>query len=287
MRAVRNELLSEGQDVPLTKICACLGVARSTAYYEARERVARPLNRGLEFLIYEVIQECPAFGIRKVWAVLNFQLQYRVNRKAVARVMRRRGWTLKQRRVGSRPRVKHWKSIAERPDERWATDIALIFCGAQDGWCSLVPVVDCCTRQVLGWELARTARAKTAERALEAALLNRFGTTRGAPAGLTVRHDNGLVFGSELFRGVARDYGLRQEFITPYTPEQNGLAERFIRSLKEECAWLQNFESLEQARTVIAAWIAWYNGKRPHQALKYRTPDQAEKSFRAANVVAA
>jgi len=43
----------------------------------------------------------------------------------------------------------------------------LTFCGADDGWCSFVPVVDCCTRELLGWELDHTGRAKTAQRALE------------------------------------------------------------------------------------------------------------------------
>ncbi|MBE7496735.1 MAG: hypothetical protein HS117_17475 [Verrucomicrobiaceae bacterium] len=56
------------------------------------------------------------------------------------------------------------------PNQRWATDIATVDCG-RDGWCAFVPVVDCCSREVLGLDLAHTARAiKTAERALEEAL---------------------------------------------------------------------------------------------------------------------
>ena len=56
-----------------------------------------------------------------------------------------------------------------------------------------------------------------------------------------VRSDNGLIFQSRRFRAACRDYRLRQEFITPYTPEQNGIVERFFRSLKEECVWQHNF----------------------------------------------
>jgi len=69
---------------------------------------------------------------------------------------------------------------------------------------------------------------------LEEACISRFGTLR--PEGQTplLRSDNGLVFQSRRFRAACRDYRLRQEFITPYTPEQNGLVERFFRSLKEE-----------------------------------------------------
>jgi len=64
--------------------------------------------------------------------------------------------------------------------------------------------------------------------------------------------------------------GSNQEFIMPFTPEdQNGLVERFIRTLKEECLWQHRFESLAQAREVIRSWIRYYNLERPRQALKY------------------
>lgn len=189
---------------------------------------------GLAMVIFEILQAHPTYGIRRVWAYLRFHLDWEVNRKCVGRIMRKNGWTPRQRRVGGRPRVRFSQSTADRPDERWATDIAMVFWGAEDGWCSFVPVIDCCTREVLGWEISPTPRAKTAERALEGALIRRFGWTVGAPRGLVIRHDNGLVFGSRLYRGCVRNYGLAQEFITPYTPEDNGLVERFIRSFKEE-----------------------------------------------------
>jgi len=274
--AVVNDFASEERNVQISRICRVLEVPRSTAYYEARER-ARPARRAeddgtLAMLIYEIIQAHPYFGIRRVWAYLRFNLDWPVNRKRVARIMRENGWSLRRRRVGGRPRVQFMRSVADRINERWATDIAMVFCGPQDGWCAVVPVLDCYSREVLGWELSHTARAKTAERALEQALINRFGWTGGASKDLTIRHDNGLVFGSRLYCGCAREYGLKQEFITPYTPEDNGLAERFIRSMKEECVWQHRFSSIEEARKEISNWIKWYNEERPHQALGYKTP---------------
>jgi putative transposase len=87
-----------------------------------------------------------------------------------------------------------------------------------------------------------------------------------------VRSDNGLIFQSRRFRQACRDYRLKQEFITPYTPEQNGMIERFFRSLKEECIWQHNFSSFAEARRAIRRWIRWYNEERPHQALEYKSP---------------
>jgi len=115
-------------------------------------------------------------------------------------------------------------------------------------------------------------RAKEAERALEEACLARFGTLR--PDGLTpvVRSDNGLIFQSRRFRAACRDYRLRQEFITPSTPEQNGIVERFFRSLKEECVWQHNFHSFTEARAAIIGWIQWYNRTAPSGARLSQSP---------------
>jgi putative transposase len=255
-------------------LCHLFGVARSTTYYQPRGRHLEPqCDPVCVEAIRAVIEAHPTYGVRMTHARLTKGQGMIVNRKKVHRIMRLHRWTCRQRRTGRRPRVQHLKSIAAAPNQRWATDIATVDCG-HDGWCAFVPVVDCCSREVLGWELAHTARAKTAERALEEALLHRFGTTCGAPSGLTLRHDNGLVFGSRAYRALVRDYGLTQEYIAPYTPEQNGLCERFIRTFKEECAWQHRFDNLAAARATVARYIEHYNTQRTHSALKYNTPRQ-------------
>lgn len=272
MNAVRLECLEEGLEIPMTSLCRILGVPRSTAYHQPRvTRLHRPVDEAMAQDIHTLIQEHPTYGVRRVWAWLTHRMKRVVNRKKVHRIMRIKEWTIRQRKAGNRPRVPGSKSVAELPNQRWCTDIALIDCG-QDGWCAFVPVLDCCTRECLGWSLDHTGRAKTAESALEDALIHRFGWTHGAPKGLILRHDNGLVFGSRLYRKLAREYGLQQEYITPYTPQQNGLCERFNRTFKEECAWLHNFQNIQEARATLSRFIHHYNHERPHQALNYRTP---------------
>jgi putative transposase len=274
VNAIVASFHSEGRYVPKKTVCRVVGVARSVAYYQPRKRdKVVQLDPELSGRIKALIEAYPSRGIRFVWAQLRFAQGIRVTRKKIHRIMRERGWTVKQRKAGSRPRVPTSRSIAERPNERWATDFALVHCG-RDGWCAFAPVVDCCTREVLGWSIQLTARTKTAELALEEALLSRFGWVRGAPQGLKLRHDNGLVFGSRAYRALVEDYGLTQEYIAPYTPEQNGLCERFIRTFKEECAWLHRFDDIASARRAIATFIEFYNTKRHHQALGNLTPAQ-------------
>jgi putative transposase len=88
----------------------------------------------------------------------------------------------------------------------------------------------------------------------------------------TIRSDNGLVFQSRRFRATCNDYRLSQEYITPYTPEQNGMIERFFRSLKEECTWQHNFRNFSEANRAVSRWLHWYNHDRPHQSLGYKSP---------------
>jgi putative transposase len=95
--------------------------------------------------------------------------------------------------------------------------------------------------------LRQKRRVKEAERAVEAAYLQRFGTLQSANAPV-LHSDNGLIFQSRRFHHVCRDYRLQQEFITPYTPEQNGMIERFVRSLKDEYVWQHTVQTFEEAR---------------------------------------
>jgi putative transposase len=248
-----------------------------------RQRKDAPAPPRLSLLLVARLQELltqhPTFGYRRLWALLRYRDGLQVNRKVVYRILKLKGWLVHQRPCTPRPRVRGWRSQTAASNERWAMDVTHIPCG-QDGWAHLAAVIDCHDREVIGYEFALRSRAKEAERAVEAACLARFGTLRPVAAPV-LRSDNGLIFQSRRFRQACRDYRLAQEFITPYTPEQNGIIERFFRSLKEECVWQHVFQTFEQARRVIRDWVQWYNQGRPHQALGYRSPIQ----FRAAHLV--
>jgi putative transposase len=256
----------------LRRICRVLEVPRSSLQpREGPPGRNRHLDELLVARIRRLIERHPTFGYRRIWALLRFREGLCVNRKTVYRVLRIKRWFLHQRRVTPRPRVRKRRSFAPRSNLRWAMDVTHIPCGA-DGWGHLAAVIDCHDREIVGYEFALRGRAREAERALEEACIHRFGTLRPKGETPVVRSDNGLIFQSRRFRAACRDYRLRQEFITPYTPEQNGMIERFFRSLKEECTWQWNFRSFREARAAVVRWIRWYNTERPHQALGYLSP---------------
>ena len=218
--------------------------------------------------IKAMIQENPSFGSRTAAHLLGF------NKSTVQRIFQLKGWQVRKRPAGFRPRVKALPSVAQRPNERWATDMCRVWSGCE-GWTVLAQVIDGHTREFLGWHLSRSGRSKTAEAALEQALIARFGALGRVPEPFLRRSDNGLLFTSRIFTALVRGYGLSQEFITPHSPEQNGMVECVIRTMKEQCVHRHRFESLQHASCVIGDWIGFHNHRRPHQALAMRTPAEA------------
>jgi putative transposase len=218
--------------------------------------------------IKAMIEENPSFGYCTVAHLLDF------NKNTVQRVFQLMGWQVKKQPIGFRPRVQALPSVAQRPNERWATDLCRVWTG-RDGWAVLALVIDCHTRELLGWHLPRSGKAKTAKSALEQALIARYGTLGRVKSPFLLRSDNGLVFTSRSYTALVRSYGLKQEFITPHCPEQNDMIERVIRTLKEQCTHRHRFETLQHASRVIGDWIGFYNTRRPHQALGMKTPADA------------
>mgnify|MGYP006050534165 CR=1 FL=1 len=240
---------------------------RRTFYYRPSKAAAK-LRDDLVAPVKALIEQEPSYGYRTVAGSLG------MNKNTVQRIFQLKGWQVRKRAIGFRPRIQALPSVAERPNERWSTDLCRI-CGGRDGWLSLALVIDCHTRELLGWHLSRSGKASTAQAALEQALIARFGTLGRVPTPFLLRSDNGLVFTSRSFTQLVRSYGLQQEFITPHCPQQNGMVERVIRTLKEQCVHRHRFETQQHASRAIGDWIAFYNTRRPHQALGMKTPAEA------------
>lgn len=271
----------EGRAVSIAQLCRWFGVPRSTFYYRppvpAAPRVP-VIDEALATQIRAIIDAEPVVGLRRITARVRRTAAAPVNRKKIHRILKLNGWQVRQRPQGHRPRVPGWVSRAGRPNERWAIDTTHLFT-RQDGWCHLTAIIDCCDRTIVGWRLSRSGIAGVAAAALEDALRTR-GITAASPA-LLLRSDNGLVFGAKAFVAVARRSGIGQEYITPYTPEQNGMIERFFLTLKQECVWLHRFENRDHAFRVIADWLDRYDADRPHSALGYLTPKEFREKLTA------
>jgi putative transposase len=145
------------------------------------------------------------------------------------------------------------------------------------GWAYLVSVIDCCTREIVDWDLSLRCRTEEALAALNRAVLEvlPFGS-RGT--GLTLTTDNHAVYVGRLCRNAesaghhAPAYGLQ--------PSRGQQLHREVSSqLKEEEVWLNEYQNFAQVERSIARWIEEYNHDRPHRGLHGRTPHDARARF--------
>ena len=162
IQSIQQGLLADGVTVSIARLCAWFGVPRRTVCYTPVKAAPKVDPRFAE-PIKAMIEAEPSFGYRTVAWLLGF------NKNTVQRIFQLKGWQVRKRAIGIRPRIQAVPSVATAPNERWSTDLARVWTG-KDGWASLALVIDCHTRELLGWHLSRSGKATTASAALEHAL---------------------------------------------------------------------------------------------------------------------
>lgn len=209
-RGMENALRAKPLDirVSLVKLCTWFGAPRRTVYYKPT-KAAPQVDLRFAQPIKAMIEENPSFAYRTVAFLLGF------NKNKVQRIFQLNHWQVRKRPIGMRSRIQALPSVATAPNERWSTDLCRIWAG-KDGCTSLSLVIDCHTRELLGWHLSRTGKATTAASALKHALITRLGTLGRVNREFLLRSDNGLVFTSRHYTALVRSYGLKQEFITSH-----------------------------------------------------------------------
>ncbi len=135
----------EGLKVSLIKLCQWFDMPQRTIYYRST-KAAPKVQDHFAKPIKAMIEEKPSFGFRTVAHLLGF------NKNTAQSIFQLNGWQVRKRPVGSRPLIQALPWVAKAPDERWATDLCRVWTG-RDGWASLALVIDCYSRELLGWHL--------------------------------------------------------------------------------------------------------------------------------------
>jgi len=270
MSAPDRRALVDRADAVLSirKQCTLLGIARSGLY-----RPPRPANDDdLELMrrIDELFTAWPFLGSRRMSVMLRAE-GWPINRKRVQRLMRRMGIAaLGPKPRTTKPALGHKifpyllrNMVIDRPNQVWAADITYVPIGR--GFLYLVAIMDWASRAVLAWRLSNTMDVSFCVSALEEALA-RFGTPG------IFNTDQGSQFTSAAFTGTLVAAGIRISMDGRGRWMDNVFIKRLWRSLKYEDIYLKGYADGREARTGIAAWVAFYNTRRPHQALANRTP---------------
>lgn len=198
---------------------------------------------------------------------------YTVSRSRVRRLMRKMGLeAIYQKPRTSVPSPEHkiypyllGGITIDRPGQVSASDITYI--PMSRGFLYLVAVIDWHSRFILGWRLSNTMDSSFCTEALNDSFV--FGIPE------YFNTDQGSQFTGKEHTGILENYKVKISMDGKGRWMDNVFVERLWRSLKYEEVYLKAYESVEEARKGIAAWIEFYNYERPHQALDYRTPWEA------------
>jgi putative transposase len=251
--------------------CDWLGLSRSSFYYAPIERE----DQQIELAIQSVANEHVRYGTRRVTHQLR-RSPYRliVNRKRVQRIMRQKGLLRPVKRRKCRttdsqhpyPRYPNLVKDLEvvYPDQVWAADITYI--RLLNEFVYLAVILDIFTRQVLGWCLSRQLDQELTQAALRMALL--------AGRAPSIHHsDQGVQYAAIAYVELLKTHQVQISMAAVGKAEENGFAERFMRTIKEEEVDLSEYRDFVDARQQIGYFIeAVYNQKRIHSALDYLTP---------------
>lgn len=223
-------------------------------------------------------------GHRKVWARLRVLDGLRVARKRVLRVMRQHG-LLSPHRTRPRPIDEHDRRIVtDAPNLMWAIDGTQITT-VQDGKVWLFATVEHWNAEALGWHVSKRGTRREALQALAMAVREQHGHLgRDAARGVQLRHDHGSCFMADDFQNQVKAWGMTASYAFVGQPETNGVIERFFRTLKEQLVYGRIFDTLEDFRDAVRAFVERYNAEWLVEKNGYLSPHARRRQHHLANL---
>jgi putative transposase len=263
-------MIDPTHELPIARQAELLDLARSTVYYRPQPVSERDL--ALMRRIDELHLEHPFAGSRLLRDLLSRE-GFEVGRKHVASLMRRMGVEALYQKPRTSGRDREHpvypyllRGLAiERPNQVWAMDTTYI--PMRRGFVYLTVVLDWASRRVLAWRLSISLAADAAVEALTEAI-GRYGPPE------IMNTDQGSQFTASAFTEVLREHGVAISMDGKGCWRDNVFVERLWKSVKYEHVYLHAYETTSEARAKIAAYLDFYNRRRPHSSLDRKTPDE-------------
>ena len=271
---------------PVSALCRVVGVTRQGYYAYARRK---PRGRALsEEHLRERLQVLHTesrgtYGSPRLLAALRAEGAH-VGKRRVERTMRSLGLAARRRsrfRVTTRANPAHGvvsntlarRFQASKPNERWVTDISYIW--TEEGWCYLAVILDLFSRAVVGWSLDASLSTQLPLAALDMAV-----KLRHPERGLLHHSDRGCQYTSNDYVTALHKLGIELSMSRRGNCWDNAVAESFFATLKTELIYGRAWPTRQQLRAAIFEYIEiFYNRKRRHSTLNYKTPAQIEADY--------
>jgi putative transposase len=262
-------------DYSIRLLCETLGMHRCNVYHQPRPDEDRQVKEALK----EQAGAWPTYGYRRLTVMLRRQ-GLKVNEKRVRRLMHELGIAGEAPRRTPRttdsdhafPRYPNLVEglEAERPEQVWVADITYI--RLRKEFVYLAVLMDVFTRCIRGWHLSRSLEQELTLVALRRAF------ERGRPE---IHHsDQGVQYAATAYVDLLNEHDVEISMASVGEPEENGYAERLMRTIKEEEVDLSEYEDFSDAKSGLGKFLDdVYNRKRIHSSLGYLTPSEFEQQW--------
>ena len=275
-------------NLTIERMCQLAGVSRAGFYRSLQEH--QPIEEDMEVrstiqLIF--VEHKRRYGYRRVSKELRRRGML-VNHKRVQRLMQEDNLLAIQPKAfvittDSDHDLEVYLNLASRMkltgvNQLWVADITYIRLHRE--WVFLAVILDAFSRKVVGWELDRTLAARLPIAALQKAISERL-----PPPGLVHHSDRGVQYASSDYVGVLRKHNMLPSMSRPANPYDNASCESFMKTLKREEIYANEYRDLDHLRENIAEFIdSYYNRVRLHSALGYRPPEEFEQVANPATI---
>ncbi|HFL4875149.1 TPA: IS3 family transposase, partial [Escherichia coli] len=275
-------LIARGWGVSL--VSRCLRVSRAQLHVILRRtddwkdgrRSRHSDDTDVLLRIHHVIGELPTYGYRRVWALLRRQAELdgmpAINAKRVYRIMRQNALLLERKTAVPPSKRAHTGKVAvKESNQRWCSDGFEFRCDNGEKL-RVTFALDCCDREALHWAVTTGGfDSETVQDVMLGAVERRFGNELPASP-VEWLTDNGSCYRANETRQFARMLGLEPKNTAVRSPESNGIAESFVKTIKRDyISIMPKPDGLTAAKNLAEAF-EHYNEWHPHSALSYRSP---------------
>jgi putative transposase len=279
---VASSFRQTGARQSIQRIATTLGYSRQYVYKQSKDAAKQLLKQqAVKQLVEKERKLLPRLGTRKIHYLIKDNLQtqgLKFGRDKLFALMQYYGLQIKPRRryvqtTMSKHWLRKWPNIIKDktvtgPDQIWVSDITYL--KTQEGNCYLNMITDKYSRKIVGYAVADNMETGSMIAALKMAT-----SKRKYPLAQTIHHsDRGLQYCSKEYELLTTENKIKLSMTENGDPYENALAERMNRTIKEEFGMDKILKTKEQVKKLVEESIFLYNQKRPHLALKMKTPEQ-------------
>lgn len=280
--------LVEQRNMKVATACRLFGHCRQ-AFYQSKADIEAEVNRDKIILdnVREIRDEDPGIGGYKLWLMLTelYGRELIPGRDSFFTLLRRHQLMLPPRKArhttNSNHRYHKWKNLVKdivltSANQLWVSDITYIQLANGDV-AYLHLVTDAYSRKIVGWVLADTLRAALSIQALQMAIDQAIEMNGGESLkGLIHHSDRGVQYCCDAYVQKLQEYDISISMTEDYKPTDNAIAERVNGIIKMEKVYRMHvFKDIKCARATIGRYIQFYNNRRPHMSIGYKTPAKA------------